>query len=913
MTTQYCPYKGLIKLLCSAILQVTLIRCTAFRYFPFSIVELGSTMPFPSSSGETTFSINCPPESAFALIKCLNPGEDCGQADRIDLCKYCPESLFVVRKVVKKKPHSRGPKYSEVEILRDILRPHQNPHICQWVSSYDCPSETRLYVEYCSYGDLDQVAEKYEEQKQAIPESLLWHIFFSVAKGLAFIHFGLQWQHHKQFHLIPNWKTMLHRDLKPANIFMQKAADGQLPIVKIGDFGHAVQTSDPGFDPNSGCGTRVFLPPETPLASTGGDVWSLGSTLTFMCISRPTKRILGDCGKLYGRGLETLNEMRIKDAGYSREFAEGVGKTVKQVKRDRINAMDLVKELEPLMELLQVYTAFQGFPEWAVPKQFPGAGEEQIQLDVGRPARGMGFHPPLYPDQSRLTRYPFQSHRPSHGTSCAPPPSRYSSDSFRPTEGAPTPLLTRHQPHIYRPSHQALHSSLSRFQSLSRPFDAVPSPSLNQDSVQIVLAPEPSHRRLDSILQGLSQDQSYPQPPPPPPRVQQATPAYHQSVSPGRSVYGPQAGHPGGEHGSINIRWSWTRGFHDANSSPQRNPSYDQKVSRHSITKILGKDIRRNRDGHLQFERGLPSRNPIREPPRALPAFPALPAPCPSLETPLIDPLSRPQGRRQMPLAFDNRPGRWHIPAPETSHPRSESRGGQSQISSSSHHSIPSQHHNSFSQLLSDALRSYPANRGSQGNTATPVAPHRQSSSSQHSSSTQRRNSLSQLVSSALRTPTFREAQRSSSMYNPGDSLEGLAPPPLQVPKGPRIGPTAAEAAAAGVGGGHLTRSASLQIHSTMSRSHYSSDTSTLPKEEGLLSMQKRRLASQVEAQRHRSPKDHPEPQRRGSTHCKNHWDESQYRHRGQRRDSVHDGSYRGDSQSHHGGSRVRRSHSQKY
>ncbi|MBI4510560.1 MAG: serine/threonine protein kinase [Deltaproteobacteria bacterium] len=88
---------------------------------------------------------------------------------------------------------------------------------------------------------------------------------------------------------------IVHRDLKPHNVFLERQADGGLPMVKLLDFGLAKEVdngSDPAWQTKSGklLGTPMYLSPEQA-RGTGvdfqSDIYALGATVYEMLCGRP--------------------------------------------------------------------------------------------------------------------------------------------------------------------------------------------------------------------------------------------------------------------------------------------------------------------------------------------------------------------------------------------------------------------------------------------------------------------------------------------------------------------------------------------------------------------------------------------------------------------------------------------------
>ncbi|MCJ1383176.1 hypothetical protein MMC17_006289 [Xylographa soralifera] len=154
-----------------------------------------------------------------------------------------------------------------------------------------------------------------------IPEALIWHVFQSLTSALQYIHHGIKPgdQSPIQAHngtdlqlaekLRKKWPTILHRDVKLANILLCRSwpvlrqvkkplpfpfcfasathtQDWQpLPRIVLADFGAACQQEDKDWEDKDDTftGTLSWMPPELPIWSERGDVWSLGAVILSLC------------------------------------------------------------------------------------------------------------------------------------------------------------------------------------------------------------------------------------------------------------------------------------------------------------------------------------------------------------------------------------------------------------------------------------------------------------------------------------------------------------------------------------------------------------------------------------------------------------------------------------------------------
>ncbi|KAL8863920.1 MAG: hypothetical protein Q9174_007513, partial [Haloplaca sp. 1 TL-2023] len=151
---------------------------------------------------------------------------------------------------------------------------------------------TELYLEFCSGGDLSDLMYNFFDRNLPIPEAFIWHVFLQLAQALLYIHHGIDYRFPGQ----PprnGYLSVIHRDIKLANIFLDRAPETPdhagpelYPRVVLADFGLALQADHVGEEPMSKhlVGTAMYQPPETPIHSIKGDVYSVGAVVCeLMC------------------------------------------------------------------------------------------------------------------------------------------------------------------------------------------------------------------------------------------------------------------------------------------------------------------------------------------------------------------------------------------------------------------------------------------------------------------------------------------------------------------------------------------------------------------------------------------------------------------------------------------------------
>ncbi|KAI4120334.1 MAG: hypothetical protein LQ338_007088 [Usnochroma carphineum] len=276
-----------------------------------------------------------------------------GGEGRCDLFRlHNPPKNLVAVKTLKGNPEliwHRNTKHKprEVYILQDLLPPHE-----RIIRLYDYtrnPLTTKLYIEYCPLGDLEDIIDNYFNRDVRIPEGFIWHAFLQLAEAMHHLHTAARDETGKHV-------TILHRDIKPANIFLRPSSSSscpqspKYPDLVLADFGCSTHLA-PKPNPTSCIGSIVYQGPETPLQNSASDMWSLGCTMhalvhgyPAMCKQPegmryqgwewdPLSRVVEDVrGRGYSRALQTCvrGVMRLR---WRMRWA--AGEAVEQVRRER--------------------------------------------------------------------------------------------------------------------------------------------------------------------------------------------------------------------------------------------------------------------------------------------------------------------------------------------------------------------------------------------------------------------------------------------------------------------------------------------------------------------------------------------------------------------------------------------------
>jgi len=149
-----------------------------------------------------------------------------------------------------------------------LLQQMQHPHI---ISYLDCKverNELTVVMELAEAGDLARYIARAADAGRPLGEARALRHFAQIADALSYMH----------------ERRVMHRDIKPANVFLSNddVADGEDPVMKLGDLGLGRYFSSKTNVVNSFVGTPYYMSPEQ--IQGGGydfksDIWSLGCLL----------------------------------------------------------------------------------------------------------------------------------------------------------------------------------------------------------------------------------------------------------------------------------------------------------------------------------------------------------------------------------------------------------------------------------------------------------------------------------------------------------------------------------------------------------------------------------------------------------------------------------------------------------
>lgn len=232
------------------------------HFFPTHICEnnnLFFTHICENSPGQIQASLETvrPPPRAFATIEDHDAGvtynvlESIGKGGYGYCFKVQNGREFFAMKITDKRTDAENiANCDEVKIQIRLT----NENVIRMFSAFECVQSIYMVLELCD-GDLKEFA-----TRKKVTTNDCRDFSRQILTGLDYIH-----RH-----------NIIHRDIKPENLLLKSG------VVKIGDFGLAVDVTDPMFEleyRTQLCGTWHYTPPEIVEQVGCGflsDVWSLG-------------------------------------------------------------------------------------------------------------------------------------------------------------------------------------------------------------------------------------------------------------------------------------------------------------------------------------------------------------------------------------------------------------------------------------------------------------------------------------------------------------------------------------------------------------------------------------------------------------------------------------------------------------
>jgi len=178
-------------------------------------------------------------------------------------------SIFVIKTVQLRQSKyfeaqdggRRKPVPNEARILLYRLNRHRN--IVRLFAAEPSPKsrhQYKLYLEYCSGGDLLDQLKVFRAAGHAVPPMFTLHIVTSMAHALAYIHHGLKRIGSSSYGRDPKHAPIIHGDIKPDNILLRWPGKQEcgMPDIVLADFGMSQIASESwGFS-----GTEGYDSPE---------------------------------------------------------------------------------------------------------------------------------------------------------------------------------------------------------------------------------------------------------------------------------------------------------------------------------------------------------------------------------------------------------------------------------------------------------------------------------------------------------------------------------------------------------------------------------------------------------------------------------------------------------------------------
>lgn len=193
-----------------------------------------------------------------------------------------------------------------------------------------------LFTEWCDLGSLGDFRSRMYETRTRVPEAFVWHVLRGLVGAVVYCHRGPNGGGDGAYGGGggPRWLSVVHRDIKPDNIFLQSRPGGAgYPVVKLGDFGHAVGAENPEFFAREAIrGTMGWQPPEFPNFGQRGDVWGVGAVVQSLCrLGMDAVEPRAGVGKHYGEDLDECVRACLREEKADRPYAREVALMVEEL------------------------------------------------------------------------------------------------------------------------------------------------------------------------------------------------------------------------------------------------------------------------------------------------------------------------------------------------------------------------------------------------------------------------------------------------------------------------------------------------------------------------------------------------------------------------------------------------------
>lgn len=168
-------------------------------------------------------------------------------------------------KIIDKSKCSGKDHYLAAEIR--VMKKLNHPYIIQLVHDIETIKNMYLVLELVRGGDLFDAITRVTRFSENQSKIMMKHL----ASAMAYMHS----------------LSIVHRDIKPENLLVELDSDGNVVLLKLGDFGLACEVTEPLL---SICGTPTYVAPEILMESGYGvkiDVWAAGIILYILLCGFP--------------------------------------------------------------------------------------------------------------------------------------------------------------------------------------------------------------------------------------------------------------------------------------------------------------------------------------------------------------------------------------------------------------------------------------------------------------------------------------------------------------------------------------------------------------------------------------------------------------------------------------------------
>ncbi|KAL8686753.1 MAG: hypothetical protein Q9218_006887 [Villophora microphyllina] len=251
---------------------------------------------------------------------------------------YVVKSRRSGKTYIEKKYQWRDVRNDTAKFEMDLLRELKHPNIVEYIAGFiiqvrepfERRSRASMYLEYCDQGNLYDFVERRVKTNRPLGEPWIWDMFIQLVGALAFIQYGARNACYDA-EVPEDWVGVIHRDIKMDNIFICSQPDSPHLRFVLGDFGQAMRDdNDRTWARHLMTGNKNTAPPEVinggdRYYSLQGDVWSLGCTMSSVCILSTDRERLEGAGPYYSKELNqairAMMRSRSGDRPKMNEFA----------------------------------------------------------------------------------------------------------------------------------------------------------------------------------------------------------------------------------------------------------------------------------------------------------------------------------------------------------------------------------------------------------------------------------------------------------------------------------------------------------------------------------------------------------------------------------------------------------------